>query len=129
MSANTYGEVNKINDKEYNTPQHVLEQFRALELVYRRNKRNDEDEDKIEKLNWSNVCRLVPAAGADRFIDKYLREYVPPAPAPPDSSMAARTPHEFVPAPPPPDEFVPAPSPPDEACMRISALLARMKCV
>ena len=117
VSTNTYGEINKMKDKEVNIPQHVLEQFRALELVYRRRKRDGEEEQIIEKLNWSNVPALVPADGADTCIDKYLREYVPP-PAPPDSSMAD-----------PPPEFVPAPPALEEAHMRISALLARLKCV
>ena len=105
VSTNTYGEINMMKDKEVDIPQHVLEQFRALELVYRGRKRDGEEEHKIEKLNWSNVPALVPAA--DTCIDKYLREYVP-----------SRAP-----------QFVPAPPAPEEAHMRISALLARLKCV
>ena len=93
VSANMYGEYNSINGIEYDIPLHLLEQFRALELVCKRQKRKTSDDDMIDRVNWRSVDAIVLTDGTDRWIDQYLREYVPAPPA---------------------SEFVSAPSPPDQ---------------
>ena len=115
VSNNTYRKKNMIDKTLYELPQHVFEQFRALQLVCKRHEpeleqplkrqKSERVDDFAYRIDWSTVPPIV-LGGAD----KYLQDYVPP-PAPADSFMAA---------PPVVD---------NEAHMRISALLARMKCV
>lgn len=115
VSNNTYREKNMINQTLYELPQHVFEQFRALQLVCKRHEpeleqplkrqKSERVDDFAYRIDCSTVSPIVLG-----IADKYLQDYVPP-PAPADSFMAA---------PPVVD---------NEAHMRISALLARMKCV
>lgn len=77
--VNTYCEDNLIGDKVYNIPRHVLEQFRTLELVWKKppkelvgEKRKTPDEDTIYRENWLSVDPLVPVDGADQSIDQFL---------------------------------------------------------
>ena len=123
VSVNTYRDDNLIGDKVHNIPQHVLEQFRALQLVCKRRpeelvgQKRKPGDDMIYRENWLSVDPLVPADGADKSIDRFLREYVHPPPA-----------AEDVFAPPPAAEVVFAPPPPDQDAHmpRLNLLLARL---